>query len=866
MRFAWLGLALLTTLAACSGTPEERDASTDSPLPDVVDARTDASDASDERADVSDGSADASDARADVTDASADATDASADVTDASADASDASDASADVTDAARDVSPVDVVDVVTDTPRTDATVDVATDVVTDAASDAVTDAPRPDASVDVGNDTPAADAVTDAGVALVPVRYADVPSTIADCAIAATDPRREAQETRCDGVDNDCDGNIDMLVPSGANACTTSDRGVCASGWASCQGTTRVCQTPSASPEVRDGLDNDCNGAVDDVAATAVVRPRAFMFIPDDLWLDGPDEIDTVASIMEQWGIPYDRPAMGASRAAQLAMIPGNYSVVLVPGYLGDYEFDATSRAALEDFARQGGVVIVQKPLVTATGDQLLGFLGLTRSGRRLDVTDVRFVASAPITRSLDSPEERSLRITDDTTRDPSEVYTFDVAAGTTVLARAYAGAADAGATITRRVVGRGAVYAIGHNLHAFPHYRCYINCFEPAGDVLGLMLRDAVRESAGGHVVFKHTVPGAQDSLLLVTHDIDAPDSSQPGSWGAAAASQMAAVEYAHRARGTYFVTTDYVNGYWTPETVRYLCALGMCPPGAHSVTHRDERPALMGTCAETFATYTPVMTSATTLCGEVRVSLELLTGVTGARPLAWRSPYLSIAPALYDVLASNGILADSSYAIGDFKTNLPISLARTGINQATFRRHAMFEHLIAIEDGMGTTDGTTTTREELQMSNYARFASLWTYAALRNAANGAHTVALVHPSWGVGVPETNQGVKFTAVDRLLTMAERAGIRTDLGVPEVADFWRAREGVALDVSYDSAAGYRGSVTVGAYPVSNLTLEFGDAVTAFTCDTCGPYTITGRRVVLRGPIAARVRSTFTAR
>ena len=113
---------------------------------------------------------------------------------------------------------------------------------------------------------------------------------------------------------------------------------------------------------------------------------------------------------------------------------------------------------------------------------------------------------------------------------------------------------------------------------------------------------------------------------------------------------------------------------------------------------------------------------------------------------------------------------------------------------------------------------------------------------------------------------MPETNQGVKFTAVDRLLTAAERMGVRTDLGVLEVSDFWRAREGVAFDATYDSAAGYRGSLTAGAVAVSDLTLEFGDNITAFTCDTCGAYAVSGRRVVLRGPIAPRVRSTFTAR
>ena len=159
-----------------------------------------------------------------------------------------------------------------------------------------------------------------------------------------------------------------------------------------------------------------------------------------DDLPDDGPDEINTVASIFEQWGIPYDRPALRTPRAAQLAMIPGRYSLVIVPGYLGDYEFDAATRAALEAFARGGGVVIVQKPLVTTSGAELLGFLGLTRSERSVRVTDVRFTDASALTNSLDSPEERTLRITDNPATQPSEVFVFEPAAGTTALARALA------------------------------------------------------------------------------------------------------------------------------------------------------------------------------------------------------------------------------------------------------------------------------------------------------------------------------------------------------------------------------------------------------------------------------------------
>ena len=47
----------------------------------------------------------------------------------------------------------------------------------------------------------------------------------------------------------------------------------------------------------------------------------------------------------------------------------------------------------------------------------------------------------------------------------------------------------------------------------------------------------------------------------------------------------------------------------------------------------------------------------------------------------PVAWRSPYLAVNPGQYDALAAAGVSYDSSYAVGDLKSNLPVSLARTG-----------------------------------------------------------------------------------------------------------------------------------------------------------------------------------------
>ena len=65
-----------------------------------------------------------------------------------------------------------------------------------------------------------------------------------------------------CDGLDNDCNGQIDDGLGS-----TTCGQGVCNHMQANCVGGVPQTCDPfaGASPEICDGLDDDCNGAVDD-------------------------------------------------------------------------------------------------------------------------------------------------------------------------------------------------------------------------------------------------------------------------------------------------------------------------------------------------------------------------------------------------------------------------------------------------------------------------------------------------------------------------------------------------------------------------------------------------------------------------
>ena len=69
-----------------------------------------------------------------------------------------------------------------------------------------------------------------------------------------------------CDGVDNDCDQRIDEGNPGGGQGCNTGQPGICGPGTSVCQGGEVICQrNQNPSAEVCDGVDNDCDGTVDD-------------------------------------------------------------------------------------------------------------------------------------------------------------------------------------------------------------------------------------------------------------------------------------------------------------------------------------------------------------------------------------------------------------------------------------------------------------------------------------------------------------------------------------------------------------------------------------------------------------------------
>ena len=106
-----------------------------------------------------------------------------------------------------------------------------------------------------------------------------------------------------------------------------------------------------------------------------------------------------------------------------------------------------------------------------------------------------------------------------------------------------------------------------------------------------------------------------------------------------------------------------------------------------------------------------------------------------------------------------------------------------------------------------------------------------------------------------------------KIAVLDNVLQTARTRGLMIQSTAADVAAFWQARDEVKVDASYlpGPPVRYAGTIRTGAHAARDLTVEFGDVITAFDCDGCAAPQIVGKRVTMRGALAPATTYAFQA-
>jgi hypothetical protein len=504
---------------------------------------------------------------------------------------------------------------------------------------------------------------------------------------------------------------------------------------------------------------------------------------------------------------------------------------VVLYPSVIGNTFSDGQVQK-LNLYVSNGGSVLSFSVSAGAL-KPLFGFSDVAPSRHR---HRVNFDGGADsIEQYLNRPEEREVQLGNSKYDEIFWTCGYTPDGTSEVLARFE----DGTAALLRKKSNKGTAYVLGMSLQDvvlrnqvnrdYDAERKYANAFEPGSDVWMLLLR-AWYETTQPGAIRLGTIPDGQESMLLLSHDVDWENSFDPGL-------DFAAMEERHHAKSTFFIQTKYVrDANSVPfffgrdlDDLKKLRSLGFSI-GSHSIIHsRGFNKFELGTGTETFAAYRPRGTgfdtaTGATVFGEIRVSKQLLDGeLPEQRTVFFRAGHLRVPPGMPEALQRCGYLFDSSFTAPDVLTNFPYALP---LGLGFEEESGIFEFPLTFED------------EETPPLGQRVASALEVIRA--NAENGAISVLLIH---------TNEAVhKLKAEEDLLNQLPAGVTATDM--LSFARFWGARDRLKWTMEPGKVALEIGLTITTLEPIAGLTFAFQRHIRIVDGDTT--LTGNGKQIILR--------------
>lgn len=492
---------------------------------------------------------------------------------------------------------------------------------------------------------------------------------------------------------------------------------------------------------------------------------------------------------LLEISGVPY-------FTTDNLERATAGSDIILFSSPVSGKTFSQEELDSLTDWVSAGGVLMA--PAVTETTQALATLFGISSVSQGRERYTLAWEGNNEAELAyLDEPEERTVSL-GNPRHNAVKSFGYSTAAAD-ILAR-FDGTGEA--AVVRNTLGKGCAYAVGvlwrdviqrSQLNKdFEAQRAYSNAFEPSADVYALFFR-AVCAKHRPVSVWKFTIPGGYQSVLIPTHDCDSRTAYD-------AMHYMADYEEQLGLKGHYFLTVHYFRneGYLSQfyddasiEKARKLIQAGHTV-GSHSIGHfpdfsKTERFPLTVVSEDGYRPTYDVDTQTTTggsTWAEVVLSKQILERDLGNTVRSFRTGHLCMNKNIPEACRQGHYSFGSSYGAGDLLSEFPF-MERSG-NDWAGEESGVLQMPLHISDVI-SDDPVGDDNWQHHPGQY------WLPVLNKLAGNYAPCVLLVHP---------NREWKMSMQKSLIDQMDKSRIGL-WNFEAYGDFWRQRRALDFDYAY---------------------------------------------------------------